>query len=242
MKNMKQSLILLLTASVGIASFLTGCASSYTPNAVSVPLLNNKYEYQGSIRAGVNGIDLQNTFAVTDQIAVMVNGSYSNDHSSTEKDFHKHRFGELAIGYYKSIESEYFFECFAGFGSGKTDILDQDGISKSIIIDEHSAYKRFFIQPNYGYRSGPYEWGLGIRAVYINFNKFKTTDDELEGTRKKSFFIEPAFIFKYDMKYAKLTGQTGLNIPVVRRERMIFSTDVILFNFGIEIPLNRKVQ
>lgn len=239
---MKHQFYISVFTGLFIAILMNGCASSYTPNAVSIPMLNNQYEYHGAVRAGTSGVDVQNAFAVTDHIAVMANGSYSNDHSSTEKDYHKHSFGEFAIGYFNSSESKMFFECYAGFGAGKTKLFDQSGIDTLVLEKEKSHYNRFFIQPNIGYRSGRYEWGMGFRAVYINFTNFETISTNPKKTIKKTYFFEPAFIFKYDLKYVKLTSQTGINIPVDRRDEMVFSTDVVFFNFGIEVPLNRKTD
>ena len=100
--------------------FLSSCAPVYIPNAVNVPLNSNKGELQIGGYAGSNGFDLQTSYAITKEIAVMLNGSTMNRTDDSTSSYHKHGFGEAAMGYYNSFDQAGRFEIFAGYGVGSS--------------------------------------------------------------------------------------------------------------------------
>jgi hypothetical protein len=60
----------------GAVVYLTSCAPAYVPNALNTPLFNNKGEIHIAANTGISGFDPQLAYAVTDNIGVMVNGSF----------------------------------------------------------------------------------------------------------------------------------------------------------------------
>jgi phosphoserine phosphatase len=61
-----------------ILALLNSCATAYIPNTVNTPLLTNRKEFQAAIYAGTSGFDPQLTYAVSDHIGIMLNGSFAN--------------------------------------------------------------------------------------------------------------------------------------------------------------------
>lgn len=190
--------------SLGIgAIYLSSCAPMYIPNKVNIPLLSHAGELQVGAFGATSGLDPQVTYAITNHVAVMANGSFRNDEpDSTTTNYHKHSFGELGVGYYKQLSDNLRFEVFAGYGGGNIEAL----YSNSLFSDyAKTKIKRFFIQPDVGFTTKVVDPGLAMRFVIVN-----ATQANQNITRA---FLEPAVSLKAGFEYIKFVFQAGLSIP-----------------------------
>jgi hypothetical protein len=99
-----------------------GCSPLYIPTTRNVPLFREQGEFQASVIAST-GAEVQTALAVTDNIAVMVNGSLLRQKISEPESYTRsHTFVEGGIGYYKANRRSRV-EIFAGYGLGKRNQL-----------------------------------------------------------------------------------------------------------------------
>lgn len=215
--------ILLIIISVLFCS----CAPVYVPNRVNVPLLSNAGEFQGSISYGLSGFDPQLALAITDNIGLMVNGSFANYTSDSTDEFHKHQFIEMGAGYYKVINNLTRFETFAGYGHGKIKAYDE--------FDMFEAYSdvknnRYFIQPSIGITTKAFDGSFSSRFVLLDFYD--------SSHHYSKFFIEPVLTSKVGYKSIKGMLQFGLSVPL--HEKIDFNYELFIFSIGIQVTLGKK--
>ena len=147
---------------------ICGCATVYVPNVVNTPLLSNKGELQVSANLGTSGFDPQFAYAITDNIGLMLNGSFANRTSDSTSDFHKHSFVETGVGYYTSVGENGRFETFGGLGFGKLSAELDNNLWKSYA---DVSTLRFFIQPTIGASSSIFDGSLSSRMVMVNLSQ-----------------------------------------------------------------------
>ena len=95
-----------------VISIMTSCSPEYVPNMVNSPMLSNQGEFQASVATGTSNFDAQTAFAITDNIGIMVNGSFGNETNDSTDDYHKHAFIEGGIGYFEKIGSKGRYEIY----------------------------------------------------------------------------------------------------------------------------------
>ncbi len=205
---------------------LSGCAPLYIPNTVNTPLLSNKGEIQGAVYTGTSGFDPQLAYAITDNIGIMLNGSFENSESDTTGDYHKHQFYELGIGYYKKLSDMGRFEIFGGYGFGNINAYSEVALFNSI-ADVKS--NRIFIQPAFGLSSKIFDLSFASRFVVVNIQ-----NDLIKSTRS---FIEPAFTARVGWKQVKFAYQIGYSIPF--NEDAIIEYQPLMMSIGIHVNINK---
>lgn len=110
---------------------------------VNSPMFNNQGGFQATIAAGNNSFDAQTAVAVSDNIGIMLNGSYGNETNNSIDNFHKHSFAEAGIGYYERFRERFRYEIYGGYGIGEV-----EGDFEYALFDEeitNTRYNRFFI-------------------------------------------------------------------------------------------------
>ena len=64
--------IVIIYSALGV---LSSCSPAYIPNMVNTPLFSNQGEFEATVATGTSNFDAQLGYAITDHIAVIVNGS-----------------------------------------------------------------------------------------------------------------------------------------------------------------------
>jgi len=224
-KNYMISGHLLLIGSIII--LINACAPAYVPNTVNTPMLSNKGELQASLNSGISGFDPQLSYAITDHIGVMLNGSFANETSDSSDDYHKHQFVEAGGGYYTKIGKIGRFESYGGFGLGNT-----QGEYESTLWSSYAnaQYFRIFVQPSIGMATSYFDGSFATRFVIVSMTQ--------NPNKSTGYFLEPVLTFKLGYKYVKLVSQFGLSFPAT--EDIAFNYQPFMFSVGLHAYLWRK--
>lgn len=218
---------------IAIFSFgLTSCATVYVPNVVNDPSLEKASNVQIGGYFGRGGFDLQGAIALTDNIAIMANGSYI-DEPADSMDFMKRKFGEIAIGYYSNTSETSGFNIFAGYGIGKTSTKDTHEFFSVSTDYVEGNYSRIFIQPSLKREIGIVDLSAALRICYVRVSTF-----EGEGVyvnyNKESMFYEPALTFRIGTPTVKLSLQGGFSFCP---QKAFVDDSSFLFNAGVVVNL-----
>jgi len=209
-----------------ITFILGSCAPAYVPNTVNTPMFSNKGDIQVNLNAGISGFDPQLSYAVTDKLGIMLNGSFANSTSDSSVNFHKHQFIEIGTGYYTKIGTSGRFETFGGLGYGKVKAeYDNDLWQSHADVDNI----RIFIQPSIGVASDVFDGSLSSRFVFINLYK--------DSNESYGLFAEPALTGKLGYKYVKAVLQLGLSIPL-NADNIDFNYQPLLFSVGLQANID----
>jgi len=216
---------LLSLAVIGLL-FLQSCVPAYIPSVVNAPLMSEEGEIVAKANIGISGFDPQLAYAVTDQLAIMVNGSFRSGQSDHINSYHRHAFGEIGVGYYMPLNDVARFEVFGGGGHG----LVNANYSNSIFTDLTDVrYALGFIQPSIGFVRDVVEFSFTPRMVYV----YMMQDDLRAGVP----FIEPAFTLKLGYKQIKGVMQMGLSLSLINYEDMKFEHHPFMFSIGIQFRM-----
>lgn len=215
--------------SIGVMLILNSCTLLYIPNTVNTPLLSNKNEFQASVYTGTSGFDAQTAFAVTDNVGIMLNGSFANRTSDSTSNFHKHKFVELGVGYYTKInDGNGRFEVFGGGGLG--DVQGKYSIWSSTYSASVST-TRFFIQPTVGATSDVFDGSFSTRFVMVNLHN--------DVNSINGMFIEPVLTGKVGYKNLKGVMQVGVSLPLLEYGGIPFDYQPLLISFGLNLNLGK---
>jgi len=210
--------------------FFSGCAPTYIPNLANIPLLENEKELNICGAASTSGTDVQIAYAINNDIAVMMNGTFSS--VDTDEDYHKHLFGEMGFGKYWCSDGPFRAEIFGGFGTG-TIKTDYDGTTPFMPAYIDASIKRIFVQPNIGLKTSFIDIGLTTRLSFVNIDH---KEDELN-TGKYELFLEPGIIGKIGYKVLKAYAELGFSIPAYEQE---IHYQFLPVYFGIGVQINIK--
>ncbi|MBN8653695.1 MAG: hypothetical protein J0L67_19855 [Cytophagales bacterium] len=222
-----------------------GCSPLYIPTTRNVPLFREQGEFQASVIAS-NGAEVQTALAVTDNVAIMVNGSLLRQKISEPESYTRsHTFVEGGVGYYKSNRRSRV-EIFAGYGLGKGTSYSQyyfftsDFGQKDLVAT--GTYSRIFIQPSFGQNNRRFNLAFTPRISLVDFSEFTSNDNNpsnntvtINPDEKPRLFIEPALTGKFPL-VGNLQGifQLGLNVKVSPNEYF----DYVPLQFALGIQLN----
>ncbi len=227
--------IYLIVALFGVL-MIYSCAPAYIPNVVNAPLLSNKGEFQARLNGGVSGVDPQFSYAITDNIGMMINGSY-NFRDDTDS-YHKHYFIESGLGYYGKLKEAGRFEVFGGYGYGdvKTDVFWQPGW----INYTNGYYHRIFIQPSIGAVTDVFEGSFSTRFVLVNMHFRDGNGYDSPANNSFNTFVEPVFTTKIGYKYVKFVMQIGFSIPVNNNYNDYYNYQPFIFSMGANLKFGQK--
>jgi hypothetical protein len=191
------------------ALVLSSCRTVYAPNAVNVPLLQEKGELK--ISAAANNLQLAT--AVTEHVGIMVNG-YLNAYTSDDKSFKNNGKGaEIGIGYFAHTDQRITYEAFAGAGlynvhmkeSNNTKTFDSDAV-------------KYFFQPSLGWVNPYFEVAVSPRLSILKYKKPDITGYTTEEQNSNYFnildqkahaFLEPTLTLRGGYRFIKLQVQYG---------------------------------
>jgi hypothetical protein len=220
-----------------LSVFVVSCAPLYVPNVVNSPMLSEKGEVNASIHAGTSGFDVQTAYAMTDHIGIMINGSFASKDSSTDTDYHEHKFGEFGCGYFTSIDNVFRFSTFAGLGMGKANASDTYEFFGDHELTAWGYYNRFFAQTSIGAATDFFDAGLCLRGSYVNFYRFEYGSLE-HNKNKDNFFLEPVLFARVGWKMIKVQSQIGFSYSVTKNWDLDYQP--IIFSFGLCFRLNKS--
>ncbi|MGX5820838.1 hypothetical protein ACWKWU_21760 [Chitinophaga lutea] len=231
MKKMR----LLLTGAPALLLALSSCTKEvhvFVPNQVNAPLLKEKNEFKGNISAA----NVQGAYAITDNIAVMVNGQYVSrflyndpDPDDTEDILvdpdTRGGLVEAGIGFFKPLDPKkrVIFDVYAGYGRGAFKTLDRAAHSREqgVSISDYvlrTKFQKFFIQPSIGVSHKVVEAAFTPRVSFVNFfdntmaaRVFENSPGEKDAfnrlRNKTVTFLEPTFTVRVGYRYVKWFGQ-----------------------------------
>lgn len=222
---------------LALTLFFYSCSQFYVPNAVNVPMMKKQGDINAGIHTGTNGVDFQTSFAITDNIAVMFNGSFNHDIDSAQTDYHKHTFFEGGLGIYQTFSDYFTFETYAGVGYGEAEAYETFLLfaQKNDYLTT-AKYTRPFIQFNLGIGTDFFDGGIAARFCYVKYNEIKPIDPADTNADPSSFFAEPVLFWRIGWKYIKLNSQIGFSLPF-NKERF-FDNQPFIFNVGISFHFN----
>jgi hypothetical protein len=212
---------------ISVVCLFHACAPVYIPNVINTPMLSNRGEFHANLNTGTSGFDPQLSFAVTDHIGVMLNGSFANRNPDSTSSHHQHQFCEFGIGYFTRFERIGRFETYMGYGRGRINAFYDCLFWKSF---SNVTYNRVFVQPAIGISSRWFDGSLAIRMAYVDISQ--------KDYRTDGFFMEPALTLKLGYDYFKIVTQWGYSFPADRYVR--FDYEPFMFSIGVQIALGRK--
>ncbi len=211
---------------------MAGCAPKYIPSVIHAPMLNNKGEIQASVSGGTSSFSPQIAYAVTDNIGIMLNGSFANRDSTEDDDLFKVRYGEFGVGYYRSIANRGVFDVYAGYGFGTMNSSFSNWSVEAWNTHSDFMNNRLFVQPSIGYLNKVIDVSFATNLSMTIINKNEIV--------KNSYFITPVVTLKVGYKYVKCIFQAGASIKT--REFAEFDYNPLVTNMGLQVDLFRKYE
>lgn len=163
---------------------------------------------------------MQGAVAVTNHIGLLGNFSYGNSNSNISSNigsYHRHKFFEGGIGYFKN-KDKWVYEIFAGYGTGEGSGRDSNGNDK--IETASSKFQRYFIQPAFGLNKRKFQLSFVPRIALVDLTEFKSNvfdnRNVAAAADDPTLFIEPAAIGRFSLLQNRmfLVGQSGLSFAL----------------------------
>lgn len=251
-KKVTVCLILVLSLLV----FFTSCVSKYIPNIINTPMFTNAGEFQANIAYGSSDYNGQLGYAITDHIAVMVNGNYNNTvevyeryNDELRENHRKLYFIEGGLGYYNLFSVNGHYEVFGGYGTGQVDILHNsiDWLDLDPDGNVNNKYNRYFLQPSIGFTRKVIEGNFTTRFVVVQLKPGERILKE-----SWNYLIEPAITARIGFKHIKGIVQIGYSFPLngeLANEVPFDDHDLygesdrvnrLFFNLGLNFNIGRK--
>ena len=201
---------LLLISSVVFSS----CRTVYAPNAVNVPLLQEK----GEFKALIANNNLQLATAVTNHVGIMANG-YLNTYTSDDKSFKNNGKGaEIGIGYFAHTDKRITYEAYGGAGLYNVQMREANN-TKTFDADA----VKYFVQPSVGWVNRYFEVAFSPRLSILKYSKpeimgydsYERVDNFFDILDQKAYaFIEPTFTVRGGYRFVKLQVQLGYSYKI----------------------------
>ncbi|MBC8185000.1 hypothetical protein H8E88_28235 [candidate division KSB1 bacterium] len=204
---------------------LNSCTPVYRPNPLNTPLFTEKGQANIGMYYGPNGTDLQVSYALTNKIGIIANGSYlsmrpeennqyPNNISAEENDnYQKNLFWELGVGYFKKQGKNVVSEIYIGAGRGESSAKSDYEPISSMEVMAKSRYYRFFVQSNVAFKSTWFEGGFCLRSCYVNFYELEFENKNYPYS-KWNTFVDPVLFMRLGEANLKFQVQYGYSIPV----------------------------
>jgi hypothetical protein len=201
------------------------CAPAYIPNVVNTPLLTGKNDLNLAVYTSTAGFDAQSSFAVTDQIGIMANGSWADRTSDSSNNFHKHAFFEGGLGYYSRFGNSGVADVYAGYGYGWVESNYDVGFYTDYA---NATISRIFIQPGVGAVTDIFDGSFSSRLVMVTISQGNVSET--------GYFIEPVLTGKVGYKYVKFVAQMGMSIPF-DKDQFDFEYQPFMISLGMQVNL-----
>jgi hypothetical protein len=219
--------------------YCISCRTVYAPNAVNVPLLQEK----GELKASIANNNLQVATAVSDHVGIMMNG-YLNAYSADDKSFKNNGKGaEIGIGYFAHNQERITYEAYGGAGlynvrireSNNTKTFDADAI-------------KYFVQPSIGWVNPFFEVAVSPRLSVVKYNSPEITGytsqeradnyfDILD--QKAHVFMEPTLTLRGGYRFIKLQVQYGHSFKLSKNN---INNDTGIGSIGLIFDIGKWYQ
>ncbi len=200
-----------------VLALCQSCRTAYTPNALNVPLMQER----GEIKLMVSPNNYQGAYAVTDNIAIIANGRVATSTTSTSVNGTasdsfdaKNSVFEAGIGYYGHTGRGFTYEVYGGGGVTQVGF---HGTGPSVGKNYDVSGMKFFVQPNIGFTSQGFDIAFSTRLSGLqfgtatgNYSLAEQKANELDKLGAAThLFLEPAITLRGGYKYVKLQLQLG---------------------------------
>lgn len=212
-----------------LVTVFPACAPVYMRPAANAPFFQGGGEAQASGQLGMNGVDVQGAYAITDHIGVLAASSFSNGNK------HSHAYGEAGAGYYVPLADVVSLEVFAGGGAGSSQGNSQLHIGETETeIQARGSYALGFVQADLGLATEAVDLGLTTRGSYLRY-WFTHLDGQAVSAHEDQLFIEPTAVARVGWRYVKVGIQAGMILPTREIQRLHFNP--LLLHFGVGLHL-----
>jgi len=218
---------------------LAGCAPVYVPNVRNAPLFTKAGEFQGAMTYGSGDLDLQAAVAVTNNFALMGNYSYGNRNTDSvnQHNYHKHKFYEGAIGYYKNDKS-FCFEIFLGYGQGEASSFGDYYIFSTTNPQlARGKFNRFFLQPSFGFNKKVVNVAFTPRVSWVDFAEFSSISSTKTLDLSPRIFFEPAVTARFNFLDNRFFGTVQIGVATPINGDVIFDYEGLNIATGLGIRL-----
>jgi hypothetical protein len=233
----KQNFIIIFLALL----LLSSCAPVYVPTKNNVPLLSEKGEFQAFAGIGL-GVNTQAAYALTDNIGISTSYLYANNSEDNGTVVREHQAGEIAIGYYKNLNSNLCFEVYGGYGGGKGQAIDTSNFLFANNLYAKGSYQKFFVQPAIGSNKNRFNWNVSIKCSLVDFTsiKVKEGNEILLSEISPKIFLTPSFSCSLILWKTNLSAsfQTGINAHV--GSRTIYDYEFLMLSVGLAYAVKPK--
>lgn len=213
---------------LGLIITLQSCKTAYVPNALNVPLLQEK----GELKFLVSGRDFQAAYAISDRVGVIANAQFvKSDHEGSpdvtvngkpDVSFAQNNSAiESGIGYLGKGERNLIYEVYGGGGFSRTHIADLNA-NNGVLGEIEAKGLKLFVQPNVGFATKYFDVALSSRFTALKYGTATTIyskqyliDQDLDQLADNThMFLEPAITLRGGYKFIKIQAQFGLALKL----------------------------
>jgi hypothetical protein len=198
--------------------FFYSCRTVYAPNALNVPLLQEK----GELKATIATNNVQLATAVTDHVGVMVNG-YLNAYTSDDKALKNNGKGaEIGVGYFGHTDQRITYEAYGGAGLYNVRIKEENN-TKTFDADA----VKYFVQPAVGWVNQYFEVAFSPRLTVVKYASPDivgySTQEQTENyfnivDQKAHAFLEPTITVRGGYRFVKIQAQFGRSFKLSKND------------------------
>ena len=223
----------LLVTSVVFVIFFASCTPPvYLPNSINAPLLNEKGDASVGYNKLLEGNDLQISQAISENVGLMLNGSYLSE--SWSDNYRRHIFVEMGMGFFSHQDEGFAREIYAGAGWGS------NSLKEAVLFGSEDArvsadYIRLFIQPNLGICKEGFEGGFGFRVCYINFYNINYSNIDFQRTK---ILLEPVAFLRFGPPVFQIETQIGYSFNPFKNDLFVEFYDEYILSIGFKVGLN----
>lgn len=220
MKNTQKIVVGIL----GTGLYMTSCSPKYyAPNSQNVPLMTQQGQTNLTVAGNTDRVELQGAYAVSNNIAVMLNGGLFIPQNEENGNGGSGRLLEAGAGYYTSLSEHFVFEAYglAGLGRMENHFPYSSQVSPPIKGNISANLFRAGIQPNLGYRSRYFTAAVSSRLMSLNYSNpegdliYNGADQVTYLKNNKThFLIEPALTLRGGLEHIKLQVQLGTSFNI----------------------------
>lgn len=154
--------------------FATGaCAPKYyAPNTHNVPLLTGDGDYLAAFALGESRVELQGAYALTSDLAVLLNGAHFESRDDEEGDGGQGGLLEVGFGYRRPLDEHFQVGIFGLLGGGDVEnrfpstVAANPGTTGTL----EAKLGRFGVQPVVGFHSTYVEVAASARILRLRYS------------------------------------------------------------------------
>ncbi len=217
---------------ISFAAFLlTSCKIAYYPTSFNTPMMQSKGDAQITGALSVGNLEIQTAYAITDNLGVMINGSYFAEekeitvNDQVERVHLKHNYIEGGLGNFGSIGRIGRYELFAGGGMGT---IPADFRNTFFDGSQTAPMSKFFLQPALGIRTNLLDFAGVVRLSTVRINN------------ETNYFAEPGLVLKLGYKAVKFYANAGISFPYHHSGSQSWDHNLFIFGLGVQVNIKRS--